>query len=132
MPNPSNSLHLLEPAETIDQLQEYYFPPYITLAHLFNAPKGWEIKSRTLNQYQFQYVLEGMAEYSIGASTILTKKGDLVYHTPHVQHYVRTVEDEPYVCISIVFHFGASRFPIQDMMGTEPSHRQFRRPLCRA
>ncbi|MCZ8511728.1 helix-turn-helix domain-containing protein [Paenibacillus filicis] len=113
----SNILHLLEPSETIEQLNECFFPPYITLAHLFNAPKGWGIKTRTLTQYQLQYVLEGKAEYQIEDKSITTKKGDLVYHSPNVHHSVNTVGDEPYICISIVFHFGSSQLPMEKLIG---------------
>jgi AraC-like DNA-binding protein len=113
----TNTLHLLEPSETIDLLKEYFFPPYITLAHLFNAPKGWGIKNRTLSQNQFQYVVKGTAEYNIEGKTIITKKGDLVYHGPNVNHFVKSVDDEPYLCISIVVHFGTSRFPLEELIG---------------
>jgi AraC-like DNA-binding protein len=87
-------------------------------AHLFNAPQGWEIKTRTLTQCQFQYVVEGTADYTIEGKTYQTKRGDLIFHTPNIPHSVKTIEDNPYLCISIVFHFGSSRFPLAQLIGS--------------
>jgi AraC-like DNA-binding protein len=114
------TLHSLYPSETIDRLSDYYFAPYITLAHIFNAPQGWEIKPRSLMQFQFQYVIGGTAEYRIDHQLYTTNRGDLIYHCPNVRHSVNTVNDEPYVCISIVFHFGLSSFPLQQLLGESP------------
>lgn len=33
-------LFFLNPSDTLRELHDYYFPPYITLAHMFNAPEG--------------------------------------------------------------------------------------------
>jgi AraC-like DNA-binding protein len=107
-------LVFLNPTETIEQLSDYYFPPYITLAHIFNAPRGWSIASRTLKQYQIQYVVSGLAEYCIENRVYTTRQGDLLIHRPNERHSVNMVDNEPYVCISIVFHFGASPFPFDE------------------
>lgn len=112
-------LHIMQPMETLDSLTDYFFPPYITLAHIFNAPKGWEIKPRMLNQYQFQYVVEGAVAYEIEGRTIITRKGDLIYHSPNQLHSIKMHEDEPYVCMSLVFHFGMSSFPIEQLLGED-------------
>jgi AraC-like DNA-binding protein len=112
-------LYAMHPMETLDSLKDYFFPPYITLAHIFNAPKGWEIKPRMLNQYQFQYVVEGAVTYEIEGRKILTRKGDLIYHSPNQLHSVKTLENEPYVCLSLVFHFGMSSFPIEQLLGED-------------
>ncbi|RXZ81831.1 AraC family transcriptional regulator [Paenibacillaceae bacterium] len=95
-------------------------PPYITLAHLFNAPQIWGIQPRTLKQYQFQYVVEGAAAYTIEGQEYITKRGDLIYHAPDEIHEVYTLPGEPYVCISILFHFGQDDFPVQELLG--PHH----------
>ncbi|HZG56947.1 AraC family transcriptional regulator [Paenibacillus sp.] len=108
-------LHILDPDETIAALQDYLFPPYITLAHLFNAPAGWRLPARALTQHQFQYVLEGEAEYVLEGEAHATRRGDLVYHAPGVAHQVRTSENAPYICISVVFHFGSSRSPLASL-----------------
>jgi hypothetical protein len=62
-------LYTLDPSETLEDLQDYFFPPYITLAHLFHAPPAWSLRPRVLRQYQLQYVLEGRADYGIGELT---------------------------------------------------------------
>lgn len=115
----SNKLYFLEPDDTLEQLQDYYFPPYLTLAHMFHAPDGWSLKPRQLKQYQLQYVLEGAAEYVIEGRTYTTHRGDLLFHGPNERHHVRTMPGTPYVCISVVFHFGGVSFPIHDLLGPE-------------
>ncbi|CAI6084950.1 helix-turn-helix domain-containing protein [Cohnella sp. JJ-181] len=104
------------PSETIDALSDVYFPPYITLAHVFHAPEGWGIRSRVLKQYQFQYNLGGLAEYRIGERVYETKRGDLIFHRPGENHEITTPQGSPYVCISIVFHFGSAAFPIDSLL----------------
>jgi AraC-like DNA-binding protein len=94
----------------------FYFPPYISLAHIFNAPKGWSTFSKKFRQYQFQYVLSGKALYRIEDRHYETNKGDLILHYPNEDHEVQTLEDHPYVCVSIVFHFGQRIFPLEDML----------------
>lgn len=109
-------LSALSPEETIEQLGETSFPPYITLAHLFNAPPGWAIRHRTMKQYVLQYVVDGMAEYPVEERDYLTKRGDLLFHRPGERHSILTVEGFPYVCISIVFHFGAASCPVESVL----------------
>jgi AraC-like DNA-binding protein len=116
----NDSTFELLPSETPEIIGDYYFPPYINLAHIFNAPKGWEIKPRSLVHYQFQYVVEGAAEYWIDDQLYITRRGDLIYQCPDVRHSVNMFEDEPYVCLSILFHFGSSPFPIQQLLGDKP------------
>jgi AraC-like DNA-binding protein len=117
----SKPLFSQNPIDTIAQLQDTFFPPYITLAHLFHAPSSWGIRSRILHQYQLQYVVNGVAEYRIGEQLYVTKTGDLVFHRPGEHHAVHTVKGEPYVCLSIVFHFGTQPFPI-DVLLTSAHH----------
>ncbi|RAP77449.1 helix-turn-helix transcriptional regulator [Paenibacillus montanisoli] len=97
----------------------YFHPPYITLAHLFHAPQQWGIASRMLNNYQFQYVVEGAAEYRIEEQTYVTRRGDLIYHSPSQVHEVHTIPGEKYICISILFDFGNSGYPVEQMLGTD-------------
>jgi hypothetical protein len=59
-------LSRLRPIETIGELSDYYFPPYITLAHMFHAPKNWSIIDREMTQYVLQYVVDGFAHYPVG------------------------------------------------------------------
>jgi AraC-like DNA-binding protein len=115
----TKQLYFLEPDDTLDKLSDYYFPPYVTLAHMFHAPDGWHLQPRQLKQYQLQYVVEGSALYTIQGHTYETGRGDLIFHTPHELHDVRTKHGLPYVCISIVFHFGSSPFPIQQLLGID-------------
>lgn len=97
----------------------YFHPPYITLAHLFHAPQLWGVASRQLSSYQFQYVVEGAAEYVIEGRTIMTRRGDLIYHSPSQVHEVRTFPDEKYICISILFDFGEILYPVERLLGQD-------------
>ncbi|SFJ04837.1 AraC-like ligand binding domain-containing protein [Paenibacillus sp. UNC496MF] len=97
----------------------YFHPPYITLAHLFHAPRLWGFPSRVLSSYQFQYVVEGAAEYTIEGRAIPTRRGDLIYHAPAQAHEVRTFPDEKYVCISILFDFGDVPYPVEELLGPD-------------
>nr|WP_275422574.1 AraC family transcriptional regulator [Paenibacillus mucilaginosus] len=105
----------LPPAETIGRLPNYHFPPYITLAHMFHAPKGWAIHNREMSQFVLQYVVDGFARYPIGDQPYETRSGDLLFHRPHELHSILTTDDQPYVCISIVFHFGEVDFPFEEL-----------------
>ncbi|TLS52799.1 AraC family transcriptional regulator [Paenibacillus antri] len=109
-------LFFMNPNEAIEPLQDVYFPPYITLAHLFNAPEGWAIRKRVLHQYQLQYVMNGVADYRIGDITYETKRGDLLFHRPGEEHDVTTRPGKPYACLSIVFHFGETVFPMEELL----------------
>ncbi len=98
------------------------FPPYISLAHMFNAPQGWQIKERTLSYFQIQYVVKGMVLYEIEGKEYITKRGDLLIHKPFQKHSVTMMAHEPYICISILFHFGSSNF-LYDHLFDENHHK---------
>jgi len=112
----SEEVIFLQPKEAAQAAKGFYFPPYISLAHVFNAPNGWTIGPRKFKQYQFQYVLSGAATYRIENRVYETKKGDLILHFPNEGHEVRTIEGMPYVCVSIVFHFGQNQVPLEEMI----------------
>ncbi|WNR46234.1 helix-turn-helix transcriptional regulator [Paenibacillus roseipurpureus] len=109
------NLTTMQPAETMDMLQDYYFPPYITLAHMFHAPQGWAIRNRLMSQYILQYVVDGFADYPVGDQPYETHRGDLLFHRPNELHSIIKADDRPYVCISLVFHFGTSAFPYEEL-----------------
>lgn len=96
---------------------DFQYPPFISLAHLFDAPAGWAIHNRTMGQYVLQYVVEGRADYPVNGLPYPTVKGDLLFHRPGEPHSILTLEGEPYVCLSFVFHFGATDFPIAPLFG---------------
>lgn len=106
-------LYSLSPQDTIPYMENYHFPPYITLAHTFNAPKGWHIPTRYLKHYALQYVAAGAADYEIGGRVYRTVKGDIVVHRPQESNSIYTIEGQPYVCVSLLFHFGTSEFPFE-------------------
>ncbi|QHW35247.1 AraC family transcriptional regulator [Paenibacillus rhizovicinus] len=112
----SNVIHVPFPEHAANL---YFHPPYITLAHLFHAPPHWGLTSRQLASYQFQYVVEGAAEYEIEGRKIETRRGDLIYHSPSQAHEVRTFPDEKYICISILFDFGDIPYPVEHMLGQD-------------
>ncbi|WNR46021.1 helix-turn-helix domain-containing protein [Paenibacillus roseipurpureus] len=106
-----------EPFETIEWLDDYFIPPYLTLAHLFHAPEGWQKPYGYHKQYQIQFVCYGAAHYVIEGKTYVTRKGDLILHRPYQNHEVLTLPGESYSCISIVFHFGNSPLPFNELYG---------------
>ncbi|MFK7694363.1 helix-turn-helix domain-containing protein [Paenibacillus sp. HJGM_3] len=105
----------MPPADTIGKLPDYFFPPYITLAHMFHAPRGWLVRDRELTQFVLQYVVDGFAYYPVAGRHYETRRGDLLFHRPHERHSILPVDEVPYVCISIVFHFGMQPFPYDDL-----------------
>lgn len=107
----------LPPSDSSAELPDFHCSPYITLAHLFDAPRGWAIRDRTMGQYALQYVVEGRADYPIGGRPYPTVKGDLLFHRPGEPHSILTLEGEPYVCLSFVFHFGTNEFPVHRLFG---------------
>ncbi len=111
-------LFVLNPSETIADLKDVYFPPYITLAHLYHASVDFQIKQRVLKQYQIQMAIQGTAEYRIENQVYFTRPGDLILQRPNERHSVLPQHAEPYVCISIVFHFGSTSFPIDEIVSS--------------
>ncbi|MFD0674397.1 helix-turn-helix domain-containing protein [Cohnella sp. GCM10027633] len=105
------------PSEASSDSPDLPYPPYITLAHLFDAPGGWAIRNRTMGQYVLQYVVEGRADYPVNGRMYATAKGDLLFHRPGEPHSILTLEGEPYVCLSFVFHFGSNDFPFHQLFG---------------
>lgn len=117
MREPISNIDLIEmnPADTLPWMIDYHCPPYITLAHSFNAPRGWIIENRVLRQYALQYVVNGAAEYPVSGKEYNTVQGDLLFHRPGEPHSIRTIDGHPYVCLSIVFHFGSTPFPLEQL-----------------
>ncbi|SFD63924.1 AraC-type DNA-binding protein [Paenibacillus catalpae] len=114
-----NTLSALGPQETIGILPDYYYPPFITLAHMFSAPNDWAIHNREMKQYVLQYVVDGCADYPIEGRTYTTRRGDLLFHRPKERHSILPHPSQSYVCISIVFHFGMSAFPVSELFSEE-------------
>jgi AraC-like DNA-binding protein len=81
--------------------------PKITLAHTFHAPNEWGMPMRVLKQHQFQFTLSGKVRYLFpNYGEIFLGKFDLLHIPPYMAHEITVLTDEPYVCYSIVFHFG--------------------------
>ena len=54
---------VLDPKETIPLLQDqFYYPPYITLAHMYKPPTGWFMIPQQISQYQLLYGVDGKAD----------------------------------------------------------------------
>ncbi|GAA3400543.1 AraC family transcriptional regulator [Paenibacillus hodogayensis] len=112
-------LAALAPRETLGKLEHSYFPPYVTLAHIFTAPREWRMDSRVLEQYVFEYVIGGKSEYVVEGSTYSLSKGDLLLYRPYDVHSARALPDSDYVSISIVFHFADNPFPFEELYRNE-------------
>jgi AraC-like DNA-binding protein len=86
--------------------------PTITLAHTFHAPNEWVMPMRILKHHQFQFTLSGKARYLFPKfGEVILGKFDLLHISPYVAHEISVLADEPYVCYSIVFHFGEHMGP---------------------
>ncbi|MFD0715881.1 AraC family transcriptional regulator [Paenibacillus sp. GCM10027626] len=112
-------LAALRPEDTLDRLDDYHFPPYITLAHIFNAPSGWGFSGRVLEQYAINYVLDGAGEFTINGSSTLVEKGDVFFYGPGERHGLGTVPGRDFLSITIVFHWSGSPFPFDRLMRQE-------------
>jgi len=110
-------LAALQPQETLEYLGDFLFPPYITLAHIFNAPDGWGFDGRMLKQHAVNYVLDGAGEVCVGGETFVAAKGDAFYYGPMEPHGLGKLPGQPFLTITIVFHFGDTGFPVEELIG---------------
>lgn len=119
----SANMFTMEPEDTIPMLQQYYFPPYITLINRYSQQpdKDWAVRRRTLKQYLLEFVLDGVADIILTDETIRVRKGDLFLIRPNQTHTNQGVPSNGYSCISVVFHFGQSMFPL-DQVVTPSTH----------
>jgi AraC-like DNA-binding protein len=112
-------LAALHPHETIDQLSDYHFPPYITLAHIFNAPRGWGFDNRILTQYALNYVISGNGQFTVEDRTYYVTKGDVFLYRPYEVHAIATLPEQDFLSITVVFHFNGQPFPFEDLLHHE-------------
>lgn len=115
MPKPD--LAALPPQETLEHLRDFLFPPYITLAHIFNAPEGWGFEGRVLKQHAVNFVIDGAGEFLVGNDVYRLGKGDAFYYGPMESHGLRTIPGVPFVSLTVVFHFADVPFPIDRLLG---------------
>jgi len=114
-PDPSG----LAPEESMKYLNDYHFPPYITLAHIFNAPHGWGFINRIMKQYCIHYVIGGRGTFAIGDKVYEVSKGDLFLYRPFEAHSISTIRHEDFILLTVTFHFEGSRFPFDDLFQYE-------------
>lgn len=82
-----DKLPVLSPEETIPLLQhQFYYPPYITLAHMYKPPAGWFMTEQEIMQYQLLYGVDGMAENIIDGTTYEIKKE--IFTLSHLMPFV--------------------------------------------
>ncbi|MFD0670732.1 helix-turn-helix domain-containing protein [Cohnella sp. GCM10027633] len=115
MPKPD--LAALQPHETLEHLSDFLFPPYITLAHIFNAPEGWGFEGRVLKQHAVNFVIDGAGEFIVGNDVYRLGKGDAFYYGPMESHGLRTIPGVPFLSMTVVFHFGDASFPMDRLLG---------------
>lgn len=114
MPKPD--LAALNPQETLEALSDFRFPPYISLAHIFNAPRGWNFSGRILKQYAINYVIDGQGEFTVGDTTYALKKGDVFFYRPLDSHGLRALPGGEFISITVVFHFADVPFPLDELL----------------
>ncbi|QHW34761.1 AraC family transcriptional regulator [Paenibacillus rhizovicinus] len=115
MSNLEPDLAALHPQETLDALRDFRFAPYITLAHIFHAPRDWGFSNRTLKQYALNYVIDGKGEFAVEGETHQVAKGDVFFYRPYETHGLRALPGRPFLSITIVFHFADLPFPLEDV-----------------
>lgn len=112
-----DKLPVLSPEETIPLLQDqFYYPPYITLAHMYKPPAGWFMIPQEISQYQLLYGVDGVADNMINDVKFPVEKGDIYIIRPHAVRSLQPSKHNPYVGITISFHFGRSKSPIDSML----------------
>lgn len=112
-----DKLPVLSPEETIPLLQDqFYYPPYITLAHMYKPPTGWFMIPQEISQYQLLYGVDGMADNIINNIKYPLGKGDIYIIRPHAIRSLQPSKHDPYVGITISFHFGLSKSPLESML----------------
>ncbi|GIP25836.1 AraC family transcriptional regulator [Paenibacillus sp. J23TS9] len=111
-----DKLPVLSPEETIPLLQDqFYYPPYITLAHMYKPPTGWFMIPQVISQYQLLYGVDGSAESIVDGVKHPIGKGDIYIIRPDAVRSLQPSKHDPYVGITISFHFGVSKSPLQSL-----------------
>ncbi len=112
-----NKLPVMNPIDTIPFLQErFFFPPYITLAHMFNPPDNWFMTPQYVPQYQLVYGIEGGAEQHIDKKSYILEKGDVYLIPPDVLRSLHPSKVEGYCGITVTFHFGRAKDPLDPLL----------------
>ncbi|QJD86471.1 helix-turn-helix domain-containing protein [Cohnella herbarum] len=114
MPKPD--LAALHPQETLEALSDFRFPPYISLAHIFNAPRDWGFSGRILKQYALNYVIGGRGEFAVGDVADVVEKGDVFFYRPFEVHGLRALPGKEFISITVVFHFADAPFPMEELL----------------
>ncbi|WP_308635474.1 AraC family transcriptional regulator [Paenibacillus silvisoli] len=109
-------LAALHPKETLEALQDFRFPPYITLAHIFHAPTDWGFTNRTLKQYALNYVIDGRGEFTLEGAVHEVGKGDVFFYRPYETHGLRSLPGAPFISITVVFHFADQPFQVDELL----------------
>ncbi|GGH28708.1 AraC family transcriptional regulator [Paenibacillus segetis] len=115
-----DKLPVLSPEETLPLLQDqFYHPPYITLAHMYKPPAGWFMTEQEIMQYQLLYGVDGMAENIVDGVKYEIKKGDIYLIPPNAIRSLQPSKSAPYVGVTISFHFGLSQSPLESIIGED-------------
>ena len=109
-------LAALDPRETLEALSDFRYPPYISLAHIFNAPGGWGFSGRVLKQYALNYVIGGRGVFSVGGAAHVVGKGDVFFYRPYEEHGLRSLPGNEFISITVVFHFADSPSPTDHLL----------------
>lgn len=111
-------LPVIEPEETLQYLEKrFLFPPYITLAHMFKPPANWFMSPQVVPQYQLLYGVEGRAELKLDQHSYVIRNGDAYLVPPHTLRSLHPSAQEAYCGITVTFHFGSSRSPVDHLLG---------------
>jgi AraC-like DNA-binding protein len=109
-------LAALHPRETLEALSDFPMPPYITLAHMFNAPRDWGFSGRVLKQYALNYVIDGRGRFTVEGEDYDVGKGDVFFYRPNEVHGLRALPGETFISMTVVFHFADAPFPMERLL----------------
>nr|WP_254639268.1 AraC family transcriptional regulator [Cohnella sp. GbtcB17] len=109
-------LAALHPQDTLEALSDFRFPPYISLAHIFHAPRDWGFADRTLKQYALNYVIGGRGEFTVENNVHTVEKGDVFFYRPYEKHGLRALPGRPFISITVVFHFDRLPCPAEELL----------------
>ncbi|WP_018757466.1 AraC family transcriptional regulator [Paenibacillus terrigena] len=116
-----DQLPSLSPEETLPLLRnQFYYPPYITLARMFKSPKSWFMAPQGFKQYQLLYGVAGMAENIVDGNTYVMRKGDVYLIPPNAILSQHPCPADPFTGITVTFHFGRWESPLETILGRGP------------
>ncbi|MGI5893333.1 MAG: helix-turn-helix domain-containing protein [Candidatus Merdivicinus sp.] len=82
-------------------MNHYFFP--VDYAVLRHTQAGWQIPTRTIENHELVFILEGQMEICLEGKNFCADPGTLLYFHPHCPHSLKTSSEHPAVFCGIHF-----------------------------